>query len=135
MMKIVHVLLSSVLATGACTGASAALAGPDNLVISLEGDCPGTMSVHWQGATPNRRAWLLISAENAGFQSQPGYPCGGTFLDIGPGGLRIAAAFRSGSEGSGRGSGRVTPAVCGQYLQMIVEDGNPCATSNVAQIP
>lgn len=38
-----------------------------------------------------------------------------------------------GSDGRSRALSRLL--ACGGFLQMIVQDGNPCATSNVVQIP
>lgn len=125
--------VAAVFAAVACLGAArSACAQP---VISVEGSCPQRLTFRWEGASPDRRAWLVMSPENRGFQTPDGFPCGGTFLDIGPGSLRLVASFRTGASGRGQASGRVAPSMCGQYLQMVVEQGLPCEKSNVVQIP
>lgn len=107
--------------------------GPDNLAIAVEGDCPGRITVRWEGATPDRWAGLWFSRSQGSF-TLPG-PCAGTVLGLGPNGLRLARVFQSGPEGEGVMAGRAPSYACGGYLQMIVQDGNPCTTSNVVQIP
>ncbi len=131
-------IILGVLATAMCVGHSdvrgVALAGPDDLVISLEGDCPGRLSMSWDGATPNEMSALWFSREQGEYRLPVGI-CGGTTLDLGPHGLHLARVFNSGAEGQGVLSGRVRQAACGGYLQMMVDDGYPCTTSNVVQIP
>ncbi|MCL4195935.1 MAG: hypothetical protein KJZ69_00455 [Phycisphaerales bacterium] len=106
-------------------------------VITIDGRCPDHLVFQWEGALPNTHAGLVVASDTLGYQMGPGGRCGGTYLDIGPHGLRLAAIIRTGPEGRGVVSGRVSPSVCGMYLQMVVDDHNqyPCPTSNVVQIP
>lgn len=113
--------------------ANALCTDPDSLTISLDGACPGLLVFHWEGATPNRTAGIAFSTERGNFVI-PGW-CEGTILGLGPRGLRAVAHAPTGPQGSGSSTRRATAFACGGYLQMIVQDGYPCTTSNVVQIP
>ncbi len=115
------------------TGVGAFLASPDNPTISLEGQCPGQLTMRWDGATPDRPAGLCF-AFNTGNYTLPG-TCQGTVLGLGSHQLQLVTSFRTGPEGSGSLAGPVPRRACGGYLQMIVVQGFPCPTSNVVQIP
>lgn len=127
--------VAAVFAAVACLGAASG--APAQIVITIDGRCPEHLVFQWEGARPDTRAGLVIASDTLGYQMGPGGRCGGTYLDIGPHGLRLATIIRTGPEGRGTVSGRVSPSVCGMYLQMVVDDHNqyPCPTSNVAQIP
>lgn len=84
--------------------------GPDNLAIAVEGDCPGRITVRWEGATPDRRAGLWFSRSQGSF-TLPG-PCAGTVLGLGSNGLRLAKIFQSGPDGGGVMAGRVPSLAC-----------------------
>lgn len=111
--------------------ATTAVAGAQ-VVISIEGDCPGRISVRWEHAAPDEWAGLLF-AMNTGNYVLP-HICQGTVLGLGSHQLQLVRAFRTGPQGQGEMAGPAPLRVCGGYLQVLVVDGI-CSTSNVAQIP
>jgi len=113
---------------------SAARGACAQVVISIEGACPGTLHVRWEGARPNQRAALMFS-QNLGRFRLPGGFCEGTETGLGTQGIRVAKFFVTGAEGQGELSGRVTLYACGGYLQMVEYGSPPCPLSNVVQIP
>lgn len=113
-------------------GASGAEA---QVILSLEGECPGRLTIEWRGSNSDRRAALAFSRAEGQFLLPAG-PCQGTLLGLSSShGFRDVRVFRTGPEGRGRLTGQANLAACGGYLQMIVADGRPCSTSNVVQIP
>jgi len=116
----------------ACLGAVRGVQA--QVVISLEGACPGTLHVRWEGASPNQRAALMFS-QNLGQYRLPAGVCEGTVIGLGTQGLHVVRFFVTGPDGEGELSGRATPHACGGYLQMIEYPSLPCLLSNVAQIP
>ncbi len=107
--------------------------GPDNLTISIEGECPGAITLRWEGATPNRHMGIAFALETGTYVIPT--PCGGTQLGLGTNGLRLVAILQTRRDGQGIVTGTAAPDSCGGFLQAVVMDGNPCATSNVVQIP
>ncbi len=106
--------------------------GGGGLVLSLRGQCPGTITVAWSGATPSRQMGIVY-ADNTGSYTIPGGPCSGTQLGLGTRNLRLVNTVGTGS-GSGQVNGRAGTGACDGYLQLVVVE-SPCSTSNVAQIP
>lgn len=103
-----------------------------DLVISIEGECPGILSLHWNGAVPNRNAGIAYSRVPGRWTMPGGGPCGGTTLGIkNP---ILVTIVQTGDDGRGHIDGYVPPGLCSIYLQMVVADGYPCQTSNVVQI-
>ncbi len=126
-LAVVSLCLSAATATVA--------AGPDNLTISIQGECPSRLVLAWSGVSPNEWAALAFS-QAEGQVTLPMGPCAGTVLGLSPShGFGVLRTFRTGSEGRGEMTGSVRTHHCGGYFQMIVGDGSPCATSNVVQIP
>ncbi len=101
--------------------------------LRLGGQCPGTINVAWSNATPSRQMGILF-ARNTGSYVVPGGPCAGTTLGLGTNQLQLVNTVGTGN-GSGNVNGRAGTGACGGYIQLVVVDGNPCATSNVAQLP
>ncbi|MCL4196058.1 MAG: hypothetical protein KJZ69_01080 [Phycisphaerales bacterium] len=126
--SIVAAVFAAVVCHSAARGACA------QVVISIEGACPGTLHVRWEGARPNQRAALMFS-QNLGRFRLPGGFCEGTETGLGTQGIRVAKFFVTGAEGQGELSGRVTLYACGGYLQMVEYGSPPCPLSNVVQIP
>lgn len=106
--------------------------GSAGLGLTLSGSCPGPITVSWSGATPNKNMGIVF-ASNTGNFTIPGGPCGGTTLGLGTRDLRLVNTISTGS-GSGRVNGNAGTPACGGYLQLVVIEGSPCTTSNVAQI-
>lgn len=123
--------VAAVLAAVACLGAASGARA--QVVISIDGACPGAMRLRWEGATPDQWAGLIYSDERGNFTLNQ--PCGGTVTGLGTRGLRLVWLFRTGASGEGAATGRAASPSCGGFLQMVVQDGNPCTTSNVVQIP
>ncbi len=98
--------------------------------LRVSGQCPGMLTVSWNGATPNRQQGLVFGL-NQGNTTIPGGVCQGTVLGI-QGGLQLVRTFSTGS-GSGSISGNAGTAACGHFLQLV--EAPSCNTSNVARIP
>lgn len=101
--------------------------------LRITGPCPGTLTITWSNATPNRSMGIVF-ARNQGAFVVPGGPCAGTALGLGTQNLRLVNTISTGS-GSGSVNGLAGTSACGGYLQLVVVDASPCTTSNVAQIP
>ncbi len=125
---IIAATLIAVACLGAASGARA------QVVISIDGDCPGAVQLRWEGATPDRWAVLWFSQSLGNFTLYAGV-CEGTVLGLGSQGLRIAKLFRTGADGRGTLVGRTTSHACGGYLQVMENGSPPCPLSNVVQIP
>lgn len=106
--------------------------GGGGVSLSLSGSCPGRITIAWSGATPSRQMGIAFASQTGQFVV-PGGPCGGTQLGLGSQNLRLVNTVGTGS-GSGQVNGQAGTAACNGYLQLVVVDGNPCATSNAAQI-
>ncbi|GEM_PF-2680027 len=107
--------------------------GGGGVSMRLSGQCPGTITVAWANATPNKQMGILF-ANSTGSYTIPGGPCGGTTLGLSSSGLQLVNTIGTGS-GSGQVNGRAGTAACRKFLQLVVRDGSPCTTSNVVQIP
>lgn len=114
--------------------ANSGVVNANDLTISVRGECPGRIELSYDGATPGTRAALAFSQENGAILLPVG-PCGGTWIGLGNIGLRLVRTFQTSPDGLGSLSGHSSEAACGGYLQLLVQDGHPCATSNVVQIP
>lgn len=123
--------VAAVFAAVACL--SAARGSGAQLVISIDGECPGQVRLGWEGATPDRRMALLYADTTGGYVLP--HWCDGTQTGLSTRNLRLVAVLRSGAQGRGTRAGQAASQLCGGYLQMIVKDGYPCTTSNVVQIP
>lgn len=123
-----------------CAGAVAALsifvpASPSSagdLTLEVTGQCPGAITVRWNGAEPNRPL-AIIYGQRQGATIIPSGPCGGTQLGI-AGGVRLITVIGTRSNGQGSVSGQASEVDCGGYLQLLVKS-SPCVPSNVVQIP
>lgn len=102
--------------------------------VRLVGECPGVVGLFWAGAQPNQQM-AIVFGYNPGGCIIPGGPCAGTQLGLACNGLRVVHTGTTGPNGSGEVRGEMPACGCGRYLQMVVADGSPCSTSNVAQIP
>ncbi|MCL4196056.1 MAG: hypothetical protein KJZ69_01070 [Phycisphaerales bacterium] len=123
-------LLVEVLAALAYLGAASSARA--QVIITLQGDCPGRMTFAWQGAAPDELAGLLFALNTGNYVLS--HICQGTVLGLGSHQLQLVRSFRTGPDGRGEMSGPAPRRACGGYVQMIVVDGI-CTTSNVVQIP
>lgn len=99
--------------------------------LQISGQCPGTVTVSWGGATPSRQQ-AIVFARNTGSFVIPSGPCQGTPLGLGSSGIRLVNTIGTGS-GSGSVNGSAGTGACGGYLQLV--ELPSCDTSNVAQLP
>lgn len=113
--------------------ARACVAGPDMLTISLEGRCPGQLTLQWDGATPDRPGGLIFALTRGNYNIGFGR-CENTILGVGSS-LRLVRTLNTGPAGAGQLIGLAPRAACGGVIQMIVWRGNPCETSNVVDVP
>ncbi len=97
--------------------------------LDVTGQCPGTLTVSWSGATPSRQQGLVFGNQT-GSTTIPRGPCQGTTLGL-QGSVQLVRMLSTGS-GSGSVNG-TTSAGCGGQLQLI--EAGSCNTSNVAAIP
>ncbi|MCC6909646.1 MAG: hypothetical protein IT430_17045 [Phycisphaerales bacterium] len=126
-------MLKSALVVATVLLSASAVARAGDLTIGVQGECPGAITLRWQGATPDRYMGIVFALETGTYIIPT--PCGGTQLGLGTRGLWLAAIVQTRSDGQGRVTGTAAPDSCGGYVQAVVMDGNPCATSNVVQIP
>lgn len=102
--------------------------------LSIEGACPGPVTVSWSGAR-SRGAHGLVFGIGQGNTTIPNdLPCAGTVLHV-FGGVRLIeppGIFGTGPTGSGSISGNAGPGACGGYFQLI--QGGICRMSNVVQL-
>lgn len=110
------------------------LGGSGRLSIRLSGQCPGQVTLTWSNATPGRPMGILFAASTGNF-TIPGGVCAGTQTGLSSAGLQLVFTGNTGSNGSGQLSATAGTSACRRFVQMVVADGSPCATSNVAQIP
>lgn len=106
------------------------LGGGTSYSLRVSGQCPGTLTVSWSNATPNRQQGIVFGQRD-GNTTIPTGPCQGTVLGL-AGGVRLVNTVGTGS-GSGSVNGQAGTGACGGRLQ-LVESGS-CETSNVASIP
>lgn len=99
---------------------------------SVSGSCPGTVTVAWRNATPNKQQGIVF-ASNTGSYRVPSGPCQGTTLGLGTRNLQLVNTVSTGS-GSGQVNGNAGTSACRGYIQLVTVS-NPCKTSNVAQLP
>jgi len=104
---------------------------PPPFTLTVEGECPGWLTITWWGATHDSTIALLF-AKNTGQFRIPSGSCRGTVLGLGTQALQLMASFPAGSNGSGSHSGTTQQGACLGYLQMV--DTSNCQVTNVAQI-
>lgn len=101
--------------------------------LTLVGICPGRVVLQWANAVPHRQMGVLY-ARSTGAVHIPGGACAGTQLGLGSSHLRLVTILPTGN-GNGQVASTIGTGACGGYIQLAVADGQPCATSNVAQLP
>jgi len=97
--------------------------------LRIRGECPGTVSLAWSGATPSRQQGLVFGVQT-GSTTIPGGVCQGTVLGI-SGGVRLINTFGTGN-GSGTVFGEAGSGACGGFLQLV--EAPSCNVSNPFQI-
>ncbi len=102
-------------------------------MLQLAGQCPGVVAISWRNATPQRQMGIVFARITGSFRV-PGGPCAGTALGLGATQLQLVNVISTGN-GSGTVNGNAGAGACGGFLQLVVVDGSPCTTSNVAQVP
>jgi len=106
------------------------LGGSNTYTCSVSGTCPGTVTVHWNNATPNRQQGIVFG-NTLGQTTIPNGPCQGTVLGV-AGNVRLVNTIGTGS-GSGQVNGTAGTAACGHRLQLV--EAGSCNTSTVGTIP
>lgn len=101
-----------------------------DVVLTLQGSCPGPMRASVTGTIPHRTANFLFARDTGKFRIPLG-PCKGIILGLSQEGLRVVAVRDTGPTGSARIQGLVPPSACGGYMQVFM---NTCQTSNVVRI-
>lgn len=116
---------------GAHDGFASASGGAGRYSLRITGPCPGTLTLSWSNANPNRQQGIVFG-QNDGQTTIPGGICQGTVLGL-AGNVRLVNTIGTGSNGSGSINGRAGTAACGGRLQLV--EAPSCNTSNVARIP
>ncbi len=101
--------------------------------VIVVGDCPGRIVLQWANASAHRQMGVVY-ARSTGAVLVPGGACVGTRLGLGLNGLQLVATLSTGG-GNGQVASTVGTGACGGYIQLVVADGRPCATSNVVRLP
>jgi len=105
-----------------------------DFTVAAGGECPGRVTIRWEGAYPNHHLAVCVGLD-LGSTTLPAGPCCGTVMGI-RGSLQLVHLIRSGPLGQGRASGQADPTLCGRYLQLIAYTGAyDCPVSNVVQLP
>ncbi|MCL4196063.1 MAG: hypothetical protein KJZ69_01105 [Phycisphaerales bacterium] len=105
-------LLAATLAALVCLGAASSARA--QVVISLDGECPGRMAVEWENAPSNRPGGLLFAFTTGNYYIGWGW-CEGTYIGLGSS-LRLVHTIQSGSNGSGMLTGSASARACGGYI-------------------
>lgn len=106
--------------------------GGSRYTCTIGGNCPGTLRVTWSGAPANTQQGIVFARTTGNFVI-PNGPCQGTQLGLSSNQLRLVNTIGTGN-GSGSVNGSSSSGACGGFLQLVAL-GNPCTTSDVAQIP
>lgn len=101
--------------------------------LVIVGDCPGRVRLQWSNAAPGRPMGIVFARSTGSFRITGG-PCAGTRLGLGANQLQLVTVIGTGG-GSGQINATIGTNVCRGFVQLVVTDGNPCSTSNVAQLP
>jgi len=116
---------------GAHDGFAAVTGGVARYSLRITGPCPGTLTVSWSNATPNRQQGIVYGQRD-GNTTIPGGVCQGTVLGL-AGNVRLVNTIGTGPNGNGSVAGRAGTAACGGRLQLV--EAPSCDTTNVAAIP
>jgi len=102
--------------------------------LSIEGACPGPVTVSWSGARPRGTHGLVFGIGQGNTTIPNNLPCAGTILHL-SGSVRLVeppGLFGAGPTGRGSISGHAGPGACGGYFQLL--QGGICRMSNVVQL-
>lgn len=112
-----------------------AMAPAQQFSVAAGGECPGRVTIRWDGAYPNHRLGICFSSERGTF-TLPAGPCCSTILGLSSRNLQLVRVIGSGPQGRGQVSAEAKAQRCGGYIQLIAYTGAyDCPVSNVAQLP
>ncbi|GEM_PF-950305 len=118
----------------ALNGAEFSNLGGGGYRLSIDGACPGLVTLSWSGATAHGRQGLIFGAHQGSTTIPSNLPCAGTVLHV-VGNVHLLQPpgyFSTGSNGSGSISGNAGSGACGAYFQLL--QGGVCRMSNVSQL-
>lgn len=98
----------------------------------IEGECPGTVRVAVEGATPNGQIAIVGSLSDGTFVIPEGQPCAGTMLDLGSP-LRLIRTARANAEGFAAPAVNLPAFACGAARIQVLDAGS-CTPSNVVLV-
>ena len=101
-------------------------------MISITGNCPGSVTVDVTNASPNSQVGLLFGLNTGSTVIPPSFACAGTQLGI-TAQVQLVNNRLTDANGNATFIGNAPASACGRYLQVI--DVATCNTSNVIQIP
>ncbi len=105
--------------------------GQSRYTCATSGPCPGTKTIAWTGAEPNRQQGIVFASSQGNFII-PGGVCQGTQLGLSSQNIQLVNTIPTGPNGTGQVNGQAGPGACGGFIQLITVPS--CATSNVAPI-
>lgn len=138
MRKLVALAFTVMALASPASGATAQGANANSLVtsalsdytLSVSGQCPGLVTIEWEGARPHRSQGVILGSR-LGAYSIPTGRCAGTILGIES---NVWLMYVISTEnGGGRRRAMAGSHPCAWYLQLI--EGDSCRLSNPAQIP
>lgn len=113
---------------------AAALAQAQEPVLTLQGNCPGSMSAEVSQAPSRHGLSLLYASETGSFRIPFWQFCQGVELGLGRTHLQEVAHGTTDESGFISFHGFIGARACGGYLQVLTYPGGGCTTSNVVQI-
>lgn len=107
---------------------------PDMPLLHATAPCPdpGVIEISWTNATPESDVILLCARDTGSWNIPAGQPCAGTTMGLGTVELQLVYTGQSRDNGARALSGRIDPAACNTFLQLL--DRATCTPSNVAPI-
>jgi hypothetical protein len=128
--NIIYEMSSIGFPTDFCVRANAGGGGGYTLLVT--GNCPGTVTVAWSGAQPNKQQGIVFASSTGSFVV-PNGPCQGTQLGLSAQNLQLVNTIGTGN-GAGSVNGQTNSGACPGHLQLVTIS-SPCVTSNVDDIP
>lgn len=107
--------------------------GPTNFGLFFRGSCPGFVTAHAFGATPQGQVAFVYALGSGTFPIPNGQPCAGLQMGLDPLTVTLGGVVPADNQGHASISANAPPGVCG-ILVMQAVDISSCALSNTANL-